>query len=65
MNKQIEIVVDPKGAATVETKGFTGSSCIEASRFIEQALGNKTGERTTPEFYWQTPTGVQQEQQSG
>lgn len=65
MNKRIEIVVDPKGATTVETKGFTGSSCIEASRFIEQALGSKAEERTTPEFYSQTPTGVQKTQQSG
>jgi hypothetical protein len=49
--KQIEIVVSPKGEATVTTKGFAGSSCKEASKFIEQALGQQTGERLTAEFH--------------
>lgn len=51
MNKRIEIVVDNKGQSTVETKGFSGSSCVEASKFIEQALGQQTEMRTTPEFF--------------
>ena len=49
--KRIEIVVDNKGQSKVETKGFTGSSCVEASKFIEQALGQLTEMRTTPEFF--------------
>jgi len=49
--KIIEIVVDRAGHATVQTKGFVGSSCQEASRFIEQALGNKIAEQRTTEFY--------------
>ena len=51
MNKRIEIVVDTKGQSKVETKGFSGSSCVEASKFIEQALGQQTEMRTTPEFF--------------
>jgi hypothetical protein len=47
----IEIIVSPAGQTSVQTKGFTGSSCQDASRFIEQALGQKTGEQFTPEFY--------------
>lgn len=47
----IEIIVSPTGATTVQTRGFHGASCREASRFIEQALGQKTGERLTTEFY--------------
>ena len=31
--------------------GFTGSSCRDASKFIEQALGEKAGEKLTVEFY--------------
>ena len=65
MSKRIEITVDSKGNTTVETKGFTGSSCTEASRFIEQALGSKSGERTTAEFYTDSSTEVQQDQQAG
>ena len=49
--KIIEIVVDPAGNARVETKGFEGASCREASRFVEAALGRRTGERLTAEFH--------------
>ena len=49
--KTIEIIVSPSGQSTVETRGFTGASCQEASRFLEQALGNRTSERLTAEFY--------------
>ena len=49
--KIIEITVDAKGQTKVETRGFTGSECREASRFIEQALGQRTGETLTTEFY--------------
>jgi len=51
MTKTIEIVVMPNGQATVTTKGFQGTSCREASRFVEQAIGKSAGERLTPEFY--------------
>jgi hypothetical protein len=49
--KTIEITVDPQGQAKVETKGFSGSECREASKFIEQALGQRTDEKLTAEFY--------------
>ncbi len=49
--KIIEITVDPKGQTTVETHGFTGGECREASKFIVQALGQRTGEKLTAEFY--------------
>jgi hypothetical protein len=49
--KTIEITVDPKGQTRVETKGFTGGECREASRFVEQALGARTAEQLTAEFY--------------
>lgn len=49
--KTIEIIVSPKGESLVETKGFAGESCREASKFIEQALGTKVSEQKTAEFY--------------
>ncbi|MEX1223447.1 MAG: DUF2997 domain-containing protein [Pirellulales bacterium] len=49
--KTIEITVAPNGESRVETKGFTGGACQQASRFIEQALGKRTGEQLTAEFY--------------
>ena len=38
--KIIEITVDSKGQSRVETRGFTGGECREASKFIEQALAD-------------------------
>ena len=49
----IEIVISPKGESNVETKGFVGSSCRQASQFLEQALGTAGNERLTAEFYQQ------------
>ena len=49
--KTIEITVDPKGQARVETKGFTGGECREASRFLERALGTRSAEALTAEFH--------------
>ena len=57
MSKIIEITVSPKGETKITTKGFAGSACREASKFIERALGQQTGEKLTSEFY------VQQTQQ--
>lgn len=53
MSKIIEIVVSPTGQTRVETKGFAGAECQAASRFLEQALGQCTGEQLTSEFYQQ------------
>lgn len=49
--KTIEIIVSPKGETTVTTKGFAGGSCREASKFVEQALGQRLDERLTAEFH--------------
>ena len=49
--QSIEIIVSPAGETRVETKGFTGAGCREASEFLEKALGQRTSEQLTPEFY--------------
>jgi hypothetical protein len=61
--KVIEITVSPKGETRVETRGFSGGECREASRFVEQALGQRTAETMTAEFY-QTQQTEQQLHQS-
>ena len=35
----------------LETKGFVGGGCREASKFMEEALGKRQQERMTSEFY--------------
>ena len=62
MSKTIEIIVSPTGQSTVETKGFTGSECRDASRFIEQAIGQQTHEILKAEFH-QAAAAQQQVQQ--
>jgi hypothetical protein len=59
----IEVTVDSKGQSKIETLGFTGGECREASKFIEQALGQRTDEKLTAEFY-QDQTADQQLKQS-
>ncbi len=62
MSKTIEITVSPKGETSVTTRGFAGSSCRDASKFIEQALGQRIDEQLTAEFH-QTAVVDQRQQQ--
>lgn len=49
--KTIEIVVSPKGEIQLQTRGFFGAECREASAFLEKSLGLRTAERLTDEFH--------------
>ena len=51
MTKTIEIIVSPTGETRLETKGFSGQGCREASKFVEDALGTRAGEQLTSEFH--------------
>jgi hypothetical protein len=64
MSKTIEITVSPKGETKVETKGFTGSECRGASKFIEQALGQRTDEQLTAEFHLGQQAGQECQQET-
>lgn len=62
--KTIEITIDTKGEISVQTKGFSGASCKEASKALEEALGIVRSDTPTAEMY-QTAATPQQIQQSG
>jgi hypothetical protein len=49
--KTIEITVSPTGQSKVETRGFTGGECREASRFVELALGTRAAETLTADYH--------------
>ena len=49
--KTIKITISPTGQVRVETSGFSGGECREASRFVEQALGSRSAETLTAEFH--------------
>ena len=60
--KTIEVTITAKGETSVQTRGFAGSSCRDASKFIEQALGQRIEEQLTADFH-QTVTAEQPQQQ--
>ena len=64
MIKTIEVTVAPNGETSVETKGFAGAECRGASRFIEQALGQRTGENLTAEFHQRQQNTQQQREKA-
>ncbi len=60
MPRLIEVLISPKGETTIQTKGYVGADCQQASKSLEQALGQVTSEQKTAEFYQVT----QQQQQA-
>jgi hypothetical protein len=58
LNQQIiEVVVSPTGETKVETKGFAGAGCRDASKFLETALGLRASEQLTAEYHAQQTCG--------
>jgi len=42
---------EPEGSVSIKTTGFTGSSCREATRELERALGMSGQESLLPEYF--------------
>jgi hypothetical protein len=51
MPRIIEVVVSPQGETTIQTKGYAGGACLQASKFLEQALGVAVTDQQTTEFF--------------
>jgi Protein of unknown function (DUF2997) len=49
--KTIDVIVSRDGSSRVQTHGFNGDKCREASKFVEEALGLKQNEQLTADFY--------------
>lgn len=62
MPRIIEVIVSPSGETTIQTKGYSGSDCLQASKWLEQAIGVSTTDRKTAE-YFQAETTEQHVQQ--
>ena len=50
--KEIVIDISTEGEIQIETKGFTGKSCISESEFLKKVLGKELSRTLTP-TYWQ------------
>jgi hypothetical protein len=64
MSRTIEIIVSPQGETRLETKGFSGANCQQASRFLEQALGQQVEQQLTLEYFHFQSTMQSQQQRS-
>ena len=54
--EQIEIIIGSDGKVRLQTSGFTGNYCLEATKEIERLLGNQILNREeTGEIFQQTP----------
>lgn len=51
MPRIIEVLISPTGEATVQTKGYQGADCLQATKFLESALGTVAAEQKTSEFF--------------
>ena len=51
MLRVIEVTVSPQGEINLQTKGYAGSACQQASKFLENALGVIAAERKTAEYH--------------
>ena len=65
MTKLIEVIVSPTGETKIETRGFAGGQCRQASSFLEEALGVRASERLTAEFYQPVEQAQPVQQQGG
>jgi hypothetical protein len=55
MARIIEVTVSLTGETTVQTRGYAGTDCLQASKFLEQALGVIATDRKTAEYYQPIP----------
>lgn len=49
--KQIIIDIKDDGEVKIETRGFSGRSCVDESQFIKDVLGEETARQLTPAYY--------------
>ena len=49
--KRIVVTVSPDGSTKVETQGFAGSTCMDETRRLEEALGSNRKVVRTAEHY--------------
>jgi hypothetical protein len=51
--KQIIIDILDNGEVKLETRGYTGKTCLEETEFIKNILGSEITRQLTPAYYTQ------------
>jgi hypothetical protein len=57
MSKTITVTIE-QGKARVETEGFAGAACRDATALLERAMGQTEADETTPEFHEVVPRTI-------
>lgn len=63
-NEQIVVWVNAEGGITIDAVGFTGKSCEEATRFLEEGLGTVGRKQRGRDYYRKNKNTNQQNQQT-
>lgn len=58
--RTIEVIVDAAGGLKIEALNFQGADCEHATRFLEEALGERKGRTRKPEYLARAKTKAQQ-----
>jgi len=53
--KELEITIAPDGTVSVQVKCVPGQTCVEETKFLEEALGNKIESRELTSEYYEQP----------
>ncbi len=58
--KRIEVLIDETGNPTIQTSGFAGTECAAETAALEKALGAKTKDTKTADYYKRTANTIKQ-----
>ena len=56
--KELEITIGPDGEVKVVVKCIKGASCVDETKFLEEALGNTIESRELTDEYYEQPVGI-------
>jgi hypothetical protein len=63
--KELEITIGPDGEVKVLVKCIKGASCVEETKFLEEALGNTIESRELTDEYYEQHSGVNATNKTG
>lgn len=63
--QEIDVIIEKDGQVRLEVRGVKGTSCLDLTRDLEQALGGEVEERQMTAESQEAPQGVQEQQYLG
>lgn len=61
--ERIDVWISPEGAITLDAVGYTGKTCEEATKFLEESLGTVGRKQRTRDYYRRNENQNQTNQQ--